>query len=382
MATVSEVKSTTLSGLNHIDALLGNLPQWNYQTSGGNTLYYTFSTSGGLETGNSSILSTPQAFSASQQAATRGAMAYVAKLTGINFVETSDTTLAKVHFANANINGSGTTGLDSSHYSYSYNSTQTVTKFTSSSYVYLDNKEWAGMNANLSAGTQGYETLLHEIGHMLGLKHTFEGTIRLPSAQDNTNFSLMSYTHAGGVHSTFSEYDVAALKWLYGGDGLGGQYGVNSTTGGRYFTGTSLADTLNGTSVADKLEGGKGNDVLNGGGGLDTAVFNGLSSAYSVVKTGASTWSVSGADGADRLSNIELLQFSDRTITLSTTPLSGAAAASTTMSVITSPVGAGADVAGAGSYASVPHDHGAPAHGDDFVQLVGQRGHFAEHHFA
>ena len=374
MATVSQVRSTTLSGLNHIDALLGNLPNWNYQTGSGNTLYYTFSVSSGTEGGNASLLSGPSAFSASQQAAARSAMSYVAKLTGINFVESSTGSAAQVHFANADINGSNTTGLTSSKYSYSYMSDQTVTKFAAQSFVYLDNKEWAGMNANLSAGTQGYETLLHEIGHMLGLKHPFEGTIRLPSAQDNTNFSLLSYTHAGGVHSTFSEYDVAALKWLYGGDGLAGNYGVNSTTGGRYFTGTSLADTLTGTSVADKLEGGKGNDVLNGGGGIDTAIFNGLSSAYSIVKTGAATWNVTGTDGADKVSNIELLQFADKTITLSTTPLTGAAAASASTSVITAPVTSGADVA----YASDSHPHGH----DDFVQLVGHRGHFIDHSIA
>ena len=74
MATVSQVKSTTLSGLNHIDALLGNLPNWNYLTPGTNTLYFTFNTTSGLESGNGSILSTPQAFSASQQAAARSAI--------------------------------------------------------------------------------------------------------------------------------------------------------------------------------------------------------------------------------------------------------------------------------------------------------------------
>jgi hypothetical protein len=370
MATVSQVKSTTLSGLNHIDALLGNLPNWNYLTPATNTLYFTFNTTSGLESGNGSILSAPQAFSASQQAAARSALNYVSSITGVKFVETSDGNAAQMHFANANISGSSTTGLDSSRYSYSYTSNQTVTKFNASTYVYLDNKEWAGMNANLTAGTQGYETLLHEIGHAMGLKHSFEGNIRLPAAQDNTNFTLMSYTHAGGVHSTFSEYDIAALKWLYGGDGLGGQYGVNSTTGGRYFTGTSLTDTLNGTAVADKLQGGKGNDVLNGGGGLDTAVFSGNSTAYTVLKTGASTWNVTGLDGADKLSNIEFLQFADKTITLSATPLSGAAPATSVYSTASATPAGQADVYGGGA-----HDHGA----HDHVQLVGHRPHFIEH---
>lgn len=374
MATVSQVTSTTLSGLNYIDSLLGNLPNWNYLTPATNTIYYTFSTSGNLETGNSAILSRPVSFSAAQQTNTRTAMAYVAKLTGIHFVETTDANAAQVHFANANISGSNTTGQDSSHYGYSYTTGSVVTKFTASSYVYLDNAEWAGMNANLTPGTQGYETLLHEIGHMLGLKHSFEGSIRLPTAVDNTAHTLMSYTHSGGIHSTFSEYDVAALKWLYGGDGLAGSLGVNSTTGARYLAGTSLADTLTGTNFNDKLEGDGGNDVLNGGGGIDTAVFNGVSTAYSVVRTGSNTWTVSGGEGVDKLSNIEMLQFTDRTITLSTTALAAGTAA-TSVAPTANVAGTGSAYGGALDQINV---HGAEGH----VQLIGHRGHFIDHALA
>ncbi|KQV79684.1 hypothetical protein ASD15_16700 [Massilia sp. Root351] len=316
MATVSEVRSTTLSGLNHIDALLDNLPNWNYLTSGGNNLYYSFSTAAGLESGNASLLSAPQSFSAAQQSATRSALNYISQLTGIKFTETADGNAAQVHFANANISGSSTTGLDSSRYSYSYDGNNVVTRFTASTWVYLDNAEWAGMNANLTPGTQGYETLLHELGHAMGLKHSFDGTIRLPAATDNTAYTLMSYTHSGGVHSTFGAYDIAALKWLYGGDGLGGALGVNSTGGGRYFTGTSLADTLTGTAANDMLEGGAGNDTLNGGAGIDTAFYNGLRSAYTVQQVSASAWSVVGAQGSDMLSNIEQLRFSDGTVAI------------------------------------------------------------------
>ncbi|HEX8602655.1 MAG TPA: hypothetical protein VF774_08410, partial [Pseudoduganella sp.] len=193
-----------------------------------------------------------------------------------------------------------------------------ITKFTAASYVYLDNAEWAGMNANLTPGTQGYETLLHELGHMLGLKHSFEGTIKLTATANDTSHTLMSYSHAGGNHSTFSENDIAALKWLYGGDGLAGNLGVNSTTGARWLAGTSAANTLTGGAANDILEGDGGNDVLNGGAGTDTAFYNGARSAYAVTRTGTSSWNVAGAEGSDTLSNIEVLRFTDATVTLAT----------------------------------------------------------------
>ncbi|GAB2851361.1 hypothetical protein GCM10027277_19550 [Pseudoduganella ginsengisoli] len=280
-----------------------------------NTIYYTFSVAGNNETNNSDILSAPLAFSTSQQAATRTAIAYLTQLTGITFTETTDTAKAQVHFANINISGANTAGLCSSGYSYSYQS-NTVTSYSASAYVYLDNVEWGSDNANLTAGTQGYETLLHELGHMLGLKHPFDDSPNLPTATDNTNYTLMSYTQTGATKSVFQEYDIAALKWIYGGDGLGGALGVNSTTGARWLAGTSTADALTGTSGDDILEGDGGNDTLNGGAGTDTAYYNGARSAYTVSQVNATTWTVTGSEGTDTLANMEKLRFTDGTITL------------------------------------------------------------------
>lgn len=317
MATVSQATSITTSSQTHIDALLSNSPNWNYLTPGSNTIFYTFSVAGNNETGNSDLLSVPQAFSASQQSATRTAMAYIAQLTGITFTETSNTSLAQVHFANANLAGSQVAGLCSSSYNYSFNQNNVVTTYEASAYVYLDNVEWGSDNANLAAGGQGYETLLHELGHMLGLKHPFDDSPNLPTAVDTTNFTLMSYTHAGSDKSVFQEYDIAALKWLYGGDGLAGTLGVNSTTGARWLAGTSVADNLTGTSANDTLEGDGGNDILNGGAGTDTAYYNGARSAYAMTQVNATTWTVTGAEGTDTLTNMEMLRFTDGTIALS-----------------------------------------------------------------
>lgn len=317
MATVSDVKNITYSGQTYIDALLSTSPNWNYLAPTSNTIYYTFSVAGNNESGNADILSAPQSFSASQQAATRTAMAYIAQLTGITFTETTNTALAQVHLANANIDGANVAGLCSSSYNYSYNQNNVITEYEASAYVYLDNVEWGSENADLTAGDQGYETLLHELGHMLGLKHPFDDSPNLPTAVDNTAHTLMSYTHSGGDKSVFQEYDIAALKWLYGGDGLAGALGINSTTGARWLAGTSVADTLTGTSANDTLEGDGGNDILNGGAGTDTAYYNGARSAYAVTQVNSTTWSVTGSEGTDTLTNMEMLRFTDGTISLS-----------------------------------------------------------------
>ena len=55
--------------------------------------------------------------------------------------------------------------------------------------IWID-KEYKGESA--APGTYFYSTLLHEIGHALGLKHPFEGAL-LPAAFDSTRYTVMSY---------------------------------------------------------------------------------------------------------------------------------------------------------------------------------------------
>ena len=309
MATVSDVQITPLSGYNHIDALLDIGPDWNYLTPVGNTILYTFSVASGNEDGQSG----QQAFSTSQQAAARTAMKYLADVTGIVFTETNDGAAAQVHLCNVDIAGASVTGLCSWSASYLPDGANLVS-YSANAYVYLDNREWAAVNANLTPGGQGYETLLHELGHMLGLKHPFEDAIQLPAAQDSTLNTLMAYNEVGGPYSAFRPYDIAALNWLYGGDGLRGNLGINSATGARYITGTNGNDTLVGTPFNDTLEGDGGNDTIDGGAGIDTAVFRGNFSAYTFAEAGGGVLTVTGPDGVDTLISIEVLKFADQSV--------------------------------------------------------------------
>ncbi len=76
--------------------------------------------------------------------------------------------------------------------------------------------------------------ILHEIGHALGLKHPFEGSSTLPQNEDNSLYSVMSYTDyrhlvvyfdknnisisyfSDAYPISFQLYDVLTLQALYG----------------------------------------------------------------------------------------------------------------------------------------------------------------------
>ena len=72
--------------------------------------------------------------------------------------------------------------------------------------------------------SQGFLTLLHEIGHGLGLKHPFEEPLFNDPTLDNQKYSVMSYTTCqvwfgnGGyaISNTPMIMDIATIQWLYG----------------------------------------------------------------------------------------------------------------------------------------------------------------------
>jgi hypothetical protein len=101
-------------------------------------------------------------------------------------------------------------------------------------------------------------------------------------------------------------------------------------------TASLIEDAIGGTgndaivgNVADnRLTGGGGNDALDGGSGTDTAVYSGVSTNYQMVHNTDGSWTVTDVragspDGTDTLTNMEMVQFSDTTVSLNsllTTP--------------------------------------------------------------
>jgi len=62
-----------------------------------------------------------------------------------------------------------------------------------------------------------YETIIHEVGHALGLKHPHDGNPLLPIYLDNNTHTVMSYRRPGEVYATtLMPFDIYTLQDLYG----------------------------------------------------------------------------------------------------------------------------------------------------------------------
>jgi Ca2+-binding RTX toxin-like protein len=266
--TVSDVTNVHYSGNLSIDSLLDTGVNWNFLTPQPSVLYYTFDTSAGLEGGQPTIT----AFNATQIAATQAIFSYITRITGIQFAETADGNVADLHFATHDIVSTAFAGVTHASYGYSWNGSNIVTSYTAEAYVYLDNANYGAATVTPTVGSVGYELLLHEIGHALGLKHPFEGVYQLPFSENNTSHTLMSYTRIGVPKTVFQVDDLLALKWLYGKDGLGGASAVTD----QILTGDAGDNTLTGSDGDDQLNGGLGKDMLTGGLGNDTYFVDNL----------------------------------------------------------------------------------------------------------
>lgn len=303
MTTLATIQAPFLSGWNHIDALLDNGPGWNWLAPKRNTIFYNFALEPGTTSQSAGAEGILTMFNATQQNAVREILSYITQITGIIFSETMLISNADLHFANGNVSDSRFSGFTEWTFNYNYNQNKTITSYKIQAAVYIDTVDYGDLFLAPQAGNSAYELLLHEIGHVLGLKHPFSGDHRLPADKDNTEHSVMSYSKIG-IHSQFSPYDIATLKWLYGGDGLGGSLGVGAE--GKYLMTTAANDVLIGTS---------GNDVLDGASGFDTALYSGTRNSYSLKKTG-DTYQIQGGQGVDNLLNIEQIKFADMSVNL------------------------------------------------------------------
>lgn len=217
------------SGDFRIDDLFEGL-KWGGRQGTGVTLTYSFPATGsrlwstsasayGPTSGSGEPWSRDYAgLSTDQQAATVSALAQWANVANITFVRVSEsaTTVGDIRVAWTY----GADIADAQAYAYS------IASSPASADIWLN--PYAGNWDGFAVGGYGYNTVLHEIGHTLGLTHTFAGSGSLggalPSAQDGYRYSIMSYSAWPGDSrsdvnfqpTTPMLYDLLAVQYLYG----------------------------------------------------------------------------------------------------------------------------------------------------------------------
>ena len=151
-------------------------------------------------------------FTVTQQARTVDAFTYIASLVDLQFIKVTDPASKNTFTFASNIQTNS--GGYASHPSSSFEGSDIYLNISSS-------------NTTLADGTYGALTLIHEIGHALGLKHPFEheqageGGIAdapyLTGTEENAIWTVMSYEKTKAQYQIqFSPLDIAALQYLYG----------------------------------------------------------------------------------------------------------------------------------------------------------------------
>jgi Ca2+-binding RTX toxin-like protein len=163
------------------------------------------------------------ALNTAEQNAVRSVLTMISSYINVNFNEVTETTTT-----NGDIRFGGSDNLTSYAWAYYAGGTPAAGDVW---FGDLWNADFDQNHDAVELGSHEYITIIHEVGHALGLSHSFgdnPGSPALARAFDNYFYTVMSYTaspwsadqdnYASYKPTTFMYYDLVALQSLYGRD--------------------------------------------------------------------------------------------------------------------------------------------------------------------
>ena len=130
--------------------------------------------------------------------------------------------------------------------------------------------------------------------------------------------SLSNGATVNGQETGFGDGGVARGDLYFEIENLVGSRFADRLTGSserNQLNGLEGDDFIFGQGNTDYMKGGAGNDVIDGGDGADYALFSGNSADYTLTRAGNEV-TVTGADGTDRLIDVEYFRFDNGDVTI------------------------------------------------------------------